>query len=159
MSRVMSEHLRCREAKLFARYLFGTECPDEVAEAYSRFHQLYPSRIESIDDWFDRLLTRMGRRRLLLPIADSYAALFRPRATLRKRLVLCLSLLECVPECDQKLRCTVPVARTSVTFEVMALLTAQFFLVLAMMPLLAPLDFFARLWRSLLHGRVARLHV
>jgi hypothetical protein len=151
------DHLRRREARLFAWYLFRTECPEEVVEAYLRFHQLYPARIESGDDWFDRLLTRMGGRRLFLPLADSYAALFRPRAALRKRLVLCLSLLECIPECDQKLRCTVPVTRTHVMSRVTALLTVQTVLVLAATPLLAPADLLARLGRSLLQSRVARL--
>jgi hypothetical protein len=149
----MSEQQRRREAQVFARHLFRMECPEAVVESYARFHGLHPARLSSDGNWFDRLLMKMGRQRLLLAVADSYAALFRPHSILRRRLVLCLALLECRPECDQALQRSHSAGRFQIGLELSLALLVQVCVTMVAVVILGPVDLVIRLYDFLNVGQ------
>lgn len=153
MSGLISKQQRRREAQVFSRYLFRMECPEVVIESYERFHDLQPTRLSSGVNWFDRLLMKMGRQHLLLAFADSYAALFRPHSSLRKRLVLCLALLECRPECDQALQRRHSAGRFQIGMELSLALLVQSGVTTAAVVILGPVDLVFRLCCFLTAGQ------
>jgi hypothetical protein len=149
MSHLRDEPSRRREIRVFSAYLLRKECPDDVAAAYLRYHDLHPMQLQSFEDDFDRLLMFFGRFRLLVGLLDAYAAVFRPQSMLRKRLVLFLALLECMPEYDQRLQCARSFSRARVVLAIAAGVMAQISRLIVGVPILAPLDLMARSSRLL----------
>jgi hypothetical protein len=85
-----------RECSVFTQYLRGSGPTPYVTEKYVDFHQKLGAALGG--DGFDRFLVRAAARSpFWTKIADSYARIFRPAATLRKKLILVLGLLECAP--------------------------------------------------------------
>lgn len=96
----MGEDALGRECRRLTRYLTGQEPDPRVLQHYRRFHEL--GRPGFVPAGVDRML--LGSARLggfPAALADSYAARFRKRSPLRRKLVLLLALLESVPSTAQ----------------------------------------------------------
>ncbi len=89
-----TEELRLQcECKVYFRYLSGAEPDEYVLAKYSEAHGKVPAYTPTVG--FDDFLTRFAARRpLLTRLADSYACLFAPQSTLRRKLILLLAILE-----------------------------------------------------------------
>ena len=95
------EHRRAiwdRECRIFGRYLLGQEPTDYVRQKYTDFHRRAAGGDLQLQSRLDGLLLRFARANVWgTHLADAYATQFFGNATLRKKLVLVLALLECSP--------------------------------------------------------------
>ena len=85
------------ECRIFGRYLLGQVPTDFLRQKYIDFHQ---SRGDSdqLKSRLDGLLLRVARTGVWgTHLADAYATQFFGDATLRRKLVLVLALMECAP--------------------------------------------------------------
>jgi hypothetical protein len=82
-----------RECEVFASYLTGLKPQTYVLERYSDAHRKVASYTAC--GQFDRFLLRFANAGpVCTKLADSYARLFAPASTLRKKLILLLAILE-----------------------------------------------------------------
>jgi hypothetical protein len=87
-----------RECRSYTRYLTGQPPTDYVIAKYRDFHQKSDGRTCLGLDPFDQFLVDTSARSpFWARLADSYASRFRPQSSVRRKLVLTLALLECVP--------------------------------------------------------------
>ncbi len=99
-----------RECRLWSRYLAGVTPSAYLTARYIECHrrsELFRTPPDAVDAMLLRV-GRMGRFGALL--ADTYATLVRPGSLLRRKLVLLLALMECVPPTSDLLDS--PIART-----------------------------------------------
>ena len=93
-----------RECDVFSRYLLGTRPTSYVVEHYVDFHVRRGIPRSRVAHQFDTLLLRVARASpWCARIADSYASMHYKSASLRKKLVLLLGILECVTPTAQQL--------------------------------------------------------
>lgn len=94
------------ECRVFTRHLLGCDPDEYVLSKYRNAHAVVPALTAS--GRFDGMLIAFARfRPLCAQIADSYAGLFLRGATLRKKLVLLLAILETRPPFHQTIDQTV----------------------------------------------------
>lgn len=86
-----------RECRTFARYLIGRDPEPYVLGKYAEYHSQQGARIAPADP-FDRFLLDISVcGPFWTRLADTYASRFYKHASVRKKLVLMLALLECSP--------------------------------------------------------------
>jgi hypothetical protein len=86
------------ECRAYCRYLAGVEPSEYVQTCYERSWSAAAGNRDEASPLIDRCLLRVSRLGgLPARIADSYARLFRPFSTLRRRLILVLAILENSP--------------------------------------------------------------
>lgn len=87
-----------RECRIYTRYLLGQPATAYVLEKYADFHRQHGLVDGRSNDPFDRLLVAVSRRAVwLVGWADAYASRWARRATVRRKLVALLAILECSP--------------------------------------------------------------
>lgn len=92
-----------REFAIFSRRLLGVVGAPALLAAYRRAHEVRSKEFLPRDR-FDLHLIEVARRGgIFLALADAHARRFRPAAVLRKKLGLCLALLECDPDTSARL--------------------------------------------------------
>jgi len=84
-----------REAEIFTRYLIGRAPDKATVKLYVHIMQQSKAPIEAGDA---QLLSFATRHAWSIGLLDSFAALFRPHAELRRRLYTLLAILESSPE-------------------------------------------------------------
>ena len=86
------------ECLTYTRYLIGQQASPYVLAKYRQAHQAIPALAAPPADPFDDFLVRFSARApLAAALADAFCCRFFKRATVRKKLVLALALLECAP--------------------------------------------------------------
>jgi hypothetical protein len=84
-----------RECSTFVRYLTGSRPSPYVVTKYLQAHEVLPAMEDiGFGDTLVRIASRSSAWTLL---ADSFARLFVPRGSLRKKLVLLIAILEVSP--------------------------------------------------------------
>jgi hypothetical protein len=95
------------ECRSYAWYLARQVPSGYVIAKYLDFHRTAAAASALKGDRFDRFLVEASARGpFWARLADSYASRFRKSSALRKKLVLTLALLECVPPAFEKLDAT-----------------------------------------------------
>lgn len=93
----MTDVRLARECRVLTRHLTGAEPGDYVTARYLDAHRVRPGFLPRTR--LDRFLCAFARvSPLTARVADSWAAIFAPTSTLRRKLVLLLAMLEsCAP--------------------------------------------------------------
>jgi NADH dehydrogenase len=105
-----------RECATFTRYLAGLAASPYVRRKYAEAHSAVALEPK---DPFDQLLLRFARKGpLLAKLADAYARIFYPHATLRRKLVLLLAILETCPPSYRVIDSTVGRRKAGVLLQV-----------------------------------------
>src|SRR5438045_4660893 len=93
-----------RECRAYAQYLTGAPPNAYVIEKYRDFHRRADIEAVLPPDPFDQfLLQTSARGPYWARLADSYASRFRKDASVRKKLVVTLAILECAPPTFEQL--------------------------------------------------------
>ncbi len=94
---ILAEASRLRhECEVFIRYLSGLRLDPYVLQKYIDAHEKAAAYTPS--ERFDRFLLGFAARSpVFTKLADSYARLFAPASSLRKKLILLLAILESSP--------------------------------------------------------------
>jgi hypothetical protein len=89
-----------RECRVFTQYLLGCAPQPYVVQKYADAHRMSAAFLPN--EQLDSLLVSLARtNRTVTQLVDSYARIFAPASTLRKKLVLLLAILEtCPPSCE-----------------------------------------------------------
>jgi hypothetical protein len=96
-----------RECRVFCRYLIGREPSAYIVAKYVSGHASWPEAVR--DDALDRaLLACASTAPWMTGVADTYAALARRQAVLRRKLILLLAILE--NAADTHTACDTPIA-------------------------------------------------
>ncbi len=92
------------ECLAFCRHVADVEPTAFVLEHYHRLHHTSNAPAPASDEKIERVLLALSRwGSLPLRVSDGYARFFRPRSTLRRRLVLILAILENSPPSERRL--------------------------------------------------------
>jgi NADH dehydrogenase len=85
-----------RESVVFCRYLTGAAPTDYVRDRYADAHDKSTPLRDHRFDVFDRVLVKLAScGPVFTRLADAYSRFLKPRAVIRKKLVLLLAILEC----------------------------------------------------------------
>ena len=91
----MSDTSESAEARIFSRYLVGSEAGAALIE---RYRAANTRLIRTVSPGDQRLLEMALRRPWVLPCLDSAVAILRPTSALRQKLLLMAAILEATPE-------------------------------------------------------------
>ena len=86
-----------REGRVLTRYLIGRDPDGYILRKYADGHGAMPGTGNPADGLDRVLLATAVRGPVLARIADAYARIFRPRGTLRRKLILLVAVLENAP--------------------------------------------------------------
>ena len=86
-----------RECRTFVHYLIGRDPEPYVIAKYVDYHSQHGARVAPADPFERFLLDISVCGSFWTRLADTYASRFHKHASLRKKLVLTLALLECSP--------------------------------------------------------------